>query len=57
MPRLAHLTQGEWFLTLRDKWPALEHHVGMMTKKSSKSGNYPMLWNSKSGISFSSNQP
>jgi hypothetical protein len=44
MARLTHLTQGERILTLRDKWPALKHHVGMMVKKSSNSGNFSSLW-------------
>ena len=37
-------TQGKQSFTLRDKWPALKHHVGMMAKKSSNSGNIPSLW-------------
>jgi hypothetical protein len=45
MARLAHLTQGKRLFTLRDKWPALKHHVGMMVKKSSIFGNFPNLWN------------
>jgi hypothetical protein len=44
MARLAHLTQGERLFTLRDKWPALKHHVGMMAKKSSNSGYVSNLW-------------
>ena len=44
MARLAHFTQGERLFTLRYKWPALKHHVGMMVKKSSNSGNFPSLW-------------
>jgi hypothetical protein len=44
MARLARVTQGERLFTLRDKWPALKHHVGMMTKKSSNSENFPRLW-------------
>jgi hypothetical protein len=44
MARLARVTQGERLFTLRYKWPALKHHVGMMTKKSSNIGNFPNLW-------------
>jgi hypothetical protein len=44
MARLAHLTQGERLFTLRDKWPALKHHVAMMAKKSSNSGYFSNLW-------------
>jgi hypothetical protein len=42
--RLARVTQGKRLFTLRDKWPARKHHAGMMTKKSSNSGNFPSLW-------------
>jgi hypothetical protein len=45
MARLALLTQGKRYFTLRDQWPALNHHAGMMAKKSSNSGNCPSLWN------------
>jgi hypothetical protein len=44
MARLARVTQGEHLFTLREKWPALNHHVTMMTKKSSNLGNFPELW-------------
>ena len=38
------LTQGERLFTLRDKWPALKHHVGMIAKKSSNFGIFSNLW-------------
>jgi len=44
MARLARVTQGMRLYTLRDKWPALKHHVRMMAKKSSNSGNFSSLW-------------
>jgi hypothetical protein len=44
MARLAHVTQGERLFTLRDKWPALKHHVGMIAKKSSNFGIFSNLW-------------
>jgi hypothetical protein len=53
MARLARVTQGKRFFTLRDKWPALKHHAGMMAKKSSISGNCPSLWNIQLGIRVS----
>jgi hypothetical protein len=46
------LTQGERLFTLRYKWPALKHHVGMMTKKSSNSGNFPTYETFKSDTRF-----
>jgi hypothetical protein len=52
MARLAPLTQGERLFTLRYKWPALKHHVGMMTKKSSNSGNFPTYETFKSDTRF-----
>jgi hypothetical protein len=44
MARLARVTQGKRLFTLREKWPALNHHAGMMVKKSSNSANFPSLW-------------
>jgi hypothetical protein len=52
MARLTHLTQGERLFTLRYKWPALKQHVGIMTKKSSNSGNFPTYGTFKSDTSF-----
>jgi hypothetical protein len=44
MARPARVTQGKRLFTLRNKWPALKHHVGIMAKKSSNSGDIPSLW-------------
>jgi hypothetical protein len=52
MARLGPLTQGERLFTLRYKWPALKHHVGMKTKKSSNSGNFPTYETFKSDTRF-----
>ena len=45
MARLTRVTQGKRLFTLRKKCPVLKHHAGMMTKKSSKTGKCPILWN------------
>jgi hypothetical protein len=43
--RLIRITQGKRLLTLRNWSLALEHHAGIVAKKSSKSGKCPSLWN------------